>query len=104
MAIKKCRPKPFEKKTYTNQDFIDEYKKLNDEWKKFSDIKDDLWQTTMRNDKRVMQLEFQVWYYEWVNDSLKKKIKQLDPNNDLSDWSSNPPRADKIKKEDMNEQ
>ena len=75
MAIKKCRPKPFEKKTYTNQDFIDEYKKLNDEWKKFSDIKDDLWQTTMRNDKRVMQLEFQVWYYEWVNDSLKKKIK-----------------------------
>ena len=104
MATKKCRPKPFEKKTYTNQDFIDEYKKLNDEWKKFSDIKDDLWQTTMRNDKRVMQLEFQVWYYEWVNDSLKKKIKQLDPNNDLSDWSYNPPRADKIKKEDMNEQ
>ena len=85
MAIKKCRPKPFEKKTYTNQDFIDEYKKLNDEWKKFSDIKDDLWQTTMRNDKRVMQLEFQVWYYEWVNDSLKKKIKQLDKKEDMNE-------------------
>ena len=42
MSIKKCRPKKFEKKSYTNQDFIDEYKKLNDEWKKFSDMKDDL--------------------------------------------------------------
>ena len=103
MSIKKCRPKPFEKKTYTNQYFIDEYKKLNDERKKISDIKDDLWQTTMRNDKRVMQLEFQVWYYEWVNESLRKKIKQLDPKNDLSDWKHCPPKAEEIKKEDMND-
>ena len=50
MSIKKCRPKKFEKKSYTNQDFIDEYKKLNDEWKKFSDYKDDIWITTIKKE------------------------------------------------------
>ena len=28
------------KKSYTNQDFIDEYKKLLDEWKKFANNKE----------------------------------------------------------------
>ena len=35
MSIKKTRPTNM-KKSYTNQDFIDEYKKLLDEWKKFA--------------------------------------------------------------------
>jgi len=104
MSIKKCRPKKFEKKSYTNQDFIDEYKKLNDEWKKFSDYKDDIWITTIKNNKRVMQLEFKVWYLEWINESLKRKVKQLDPKNDLSEWSYKSPHADIIKKEDMNDE
>ena len=41
---------------------------------------------TMKNDKYVLQMENKVWYLEWVNESLKKKIKQLDPNDTLSDW------------------
>ena len=80
MAIKKCKPNnsvKFLKKGYTNQDFIDEYKKLLDEWKKFSDYKDDLWHTTMKNDKRCMQLDFKVWYLEWQNESLKKKLHNI---------------------------
>ena len=100
MAIKKCKPNnsvKFLKKGYTNQDFIDEYKKLLDEWKKFSDFKDDLWHTTMKNDKRCMQLDFKVWYLEWQNESLKKKVSQLDPNDDLSDWSYKSPEAASLK-------
>ena len=50
------------------------------------DDRDNIWHQTMKNDKYVLQMENKVWYLEWVNESLKKKIKQLDPNDTLSDW------------------
>jgi len=76
---------------------VEEWKNLVKEWKNFSDLRDDMWNTTMKNDKRTMQLDFKVWYLEWVNQSLKTKIKELDPENDLSDESYKSPEAEKLK-------
>ncbi len=39
------------------------------------DDRDNIWHQTMKNDKYVLQMENKVWYLEWVNESLKKKIK-----------------------------
>ena len=50
------------------------------------DDRDNIWHQTMKNDKYVLQMENKVWYLEWVNESLKKNIKQLDPDDTLSDW------------------
>ena len=63
---------------------------------------DNIWHQTMKNDKYVLQMENKVWYLEWVNESLKKKIKQLDPDDTLSDWDwkKNTPKVDDKMKAD----
>jgi uncharacterized protein YwqG len=72
---------------------LEEWKTIATEWKKFSDLRDDMWGTTMANDKRVMQMDFRVWYLQWVNESLKRMIKELNPKIDLSDENFKSPEA-----------
>ena len=65
------------------------------------DDRDNIWHQTMKNDKYVLQMENKVWYLEWVNESLKKKIKKLDPNDTLSDWKTNTPHVGEKMKADQ---
>ena len=84
MSIKKCRPKPYEKKTYTNQDFIDEYKKLLEAWQIFFKHKDKVWETSFANDKKLMQMQYNNWYLEETNKELITIIQKLDPAYNLT--------------------
>ena len=103
MSIKKCRPKPYEKKTYTNQDFIDEYKKLLEAWQMFFRHKDKVWETSFANDKKLMQMQYNNWYLEETNKELITIIQKLDPAYDLAKFFEEKEKELK-KKESIDEQ
>jgi hypothetical protein len=78
------------------QQIAEEQKAMTKAWEKFSDLRDDMWGTTMANDKRVMQMDFRVWYLEWVNDSLKRMLREYNPKIDLSDECFKSPEAKEL--------
>jgi hypothetical protein len=59
------------------RDLLQKYKDLSEALVNFQRHKDMLWKTTMANDKKVMQMETEVWYLNWRVKYLTKLIHKM---------------------------
>jgi hypothetical protein len=65
------------------RDLLNKYKDLAEALVKFQQHKDLLWKTTMANDKKVMQMETEVWYLNWRVKYLTKLIHKINTIEEL---------------------
>lgn len=65
------------------RDLLNKYKDLAEALVAFQRHKDELWETTMKNDKRCMQMETEVWYLTWRIKYLTKLIHKINSIEEL---------------------
>ena len=65
------------------RDLLQKYRELSEALVEFQRHKDEIWETTMKNDKRCMQMETEVWYLNWRVKYLTKLIYKAKTIEDL---------------------